>query len=343
MNEQQIRARRLARERERRARLRRARRHRLIGLAVLLVVVVAAGAIALGATGGGKSSGSPTQTAAAQSAATHATTKTSSAHAHHSQAGTPHSTVTGVATGKPGTATVPVLMYHVINPPPAGAPFPGLYVPAGEFAAQMQALKTAGWHAVTMDQLEAYWTHGVPLGAGKPIVLTFDNGYASQYINALPILKRLGWVGNENIQLSGLPPSQGGLTGDQVRGLLTAGWELDTQGISHADLITLDAAQLHDQVATARQILQKRYGVPVNWFCYPSGHYNATVIAAVKAAGYVGSTTVIPGWAARSEDPYRLPRLRVLGGTSPSALLDQIAQAQANASPAGSYGGAGTA
>jgi len=347
MNEQQIRARRLARERERRARLRRARRNRLIGLAVLLVVVVAAGAIALGSTGGGKSPSSSGQTVATQSAAAQAQAKTKTGtHGHHgtsSPAGTPHSTVTGVATGKPGTATVPVLMYHVINPPPAGAPFPGLYVPADEFAAQMQALKAAGWHAVTMDQLEAYWTRGVPLGAGKPIVLTFDNGYASQYVNALPILKRLGWVGNENIQLSGLPPSQGGLTNAQVRGLLTAGWELDTQGISHADLITLDAAELHDQVATARQILQKRYGVPVNWFCYPSGHYNATVIAAVKAAGYVGSTTVIPGWAAPSEDPYRLPRLRVLGGTSPSALLDQIAQAQANGSPPGSYGGAGTA
>jgi peptidoglycan/xylan/chitin deacetylase (PgdA/CDA1 family) len=234
-------------------------------------------------------------------------------------------------------------MYHVINPPPPAAPFPGLYVPADEFAAQMQALKSAGWHAVTMDQLEAYWTRGVPLGPGKPIVLTFDNGYASQYLNAMPILKRLGWVGDENIQLRGLPPSQGGLTEDQVRGLLAAGWELDTQGISHADLIALGASELHYQVATARQILQKRYGVPVNWFCYPSGHYNATVIAEVKAAGFVGSTTVIPGWANRSEDPYRLPRLRVLGGTSPSALLQQIAQYESAATPPASYGGAGTA
>ena len=119
--------------------------------------------------------------------------------------------MTGVGTGKPGTATVPVLMYHVIDPPPAGAPFPGLYVPSDEFAAQMQALKAAGWHAVTIDQLEAYWTRGVR-SAGKPIVLTFDNGYASQYAAALPVLRQLGWVGNENIQLTGLPPSQGGLT-----------------------------------------------------------------------------------------------------------------------------------
>jgi hypothetical protein len=36
-------------------------------------------------------------------------------------------------------------------------------------------------------------------------------------------------------------------------------------------------------------------GGPSTGFCYPSGHYDATVIAAAQAAGYVGSTTVIPG------------------------------------------------
>jgi peptidoglycan/xylan/chitin deacetylase (PgdA/CDA1 family) len=337
IREQQIRARRLARERERRARARRARRTRLIGVAAVLLVAVAAGAIALAATGGGGSS-HPAPSKARSSA--HALTRVVVLRRRKVRA---RSTVHGVATGKPGTTPVPVLMYHVINPPPAGAPYPGLYVPAGEFAAQMQALKAAGWHAVTMDQLEAYWTRGVPLGPGKPIVLSFDNGYASQYLNAMPILKKLGWVGDENMQLSGLPPSQGGLTSGEVRGLLADGWELDTQGISHADLITLDASQLHYQVDTARQILRKRYDVPVDWFCYPSGHYNATVIAAVKAAGFVGSTTVVPGWANPSEDPYRLPRLRVLGGTSPAALLEQIAQAQGSGAPPRSYSGAGTA
>ncbi len=99
------------------------------------------------------------------------------------------------------------------------------------------------------------------------------------------MLRRIGWVADENIQLTGLPPSQGGLTDGEVQGLVDAGWELDTQGISHADLITLDAAQLKDQIVSARQILRRRYHVPVDWFCYPSGHYNATVIAAVRAGG----------------------------------------------------------
>ena len=108
-------------------------------------------------------------------------------------------------------------MYHVIAAPPPGAPFPGLYVTPSEFAAQMQALKNAGWHAVTLDQVKDYWTKGVPLGVGKPIVLSFDNGYQSQYTQALPVLRRLGWVGVENIQLTGLPPSQGGLSQVQVQ------------------------------------------------------------------------------------------------------------------------------
>ena len=241
------------------------------------------------------------------------------------------------ATGRPGHAVVPILMYHVINPPIANASYPGLYVPEAEFAAQMRALKQAGWHAVTLNQLEANWTRGLPLGPGRPIVVSFDNGYQSQYTNALPVLRALGWVGVENLQLTGLPPAQGGLLQYQIRGLVRAGWELDTQGMSHADLITLGAAQLHYQVDVARELLRRRYDVPVNWFCYPSGHYDASVISAVRAAGFEGSTTVVPGWASRLDDPYRLPRLRVLGGTTPAELLAQIAATDHAPPPPASY------
>ena len=158
----------------------------------------------------------------------------SSAHAV-TQSGPASATAAGHG-GPPGHEPIPILMYHVIASPPPGAPFPGLYVVPSEFAEQMHALKNAGWHAVRMDQVAAYWGRGIQLGPGKPIVLTFDNGYRSQYTQALPVLRQLGWVGDENIQLSGLPPSQGGLTTEQVRGLIAAGWELDTQGYSHAAL-----------------------------------------------------------------------------------------------------------
>ena len=316
----------------------------MAGLALVLVIAV----VAIASAGGGSPSGQASAGAGASSGSSH-----SRAHAHArgrrsgsaGRAGTtrdpsaPTVAALGPATGHPGTTTVPVLMYHVIAPPPAGAPFPGLYVTPQDFAAEMQGLHQAGWVAVTLDQLRANWTDGARLPAGKPVVITFDNGYRSQYTQALPVLRRMGWVADENIQLSGLPPSQGGLTDDQIRGLVKAGWELDTQGISHADLIRLGSTELHYQVATSREIIRRRFGVPVNWFCYPSGHYDATVIAAVRAAGYVGSTTVVPGWAGPTNDPYRLPRLRVFNGTTASGLLSQIASTQTATAPPAAYTG----
>jgi peptidoglycan/xylan/chitin deacetylase (PgdA/CDA1 family) len=334
MDSDQVQARRGARARERQ---RRVRRRRAAALGAMAGVVLVVAAIVVASSGGDPSHQDGSHRLTARVSRPRAGRSSAAARKAHGG-----STVTGTATGEPGRTPVPILTYHVIAPPPAGAPFPGLYVPADEFAAQMQALKSAGWHPVTLDQLQAFWSRGVPLGAGKPVVLTFDNGYHSQYTNALPVLKRLGWVADENIQLSGLPPSQGGLTDPEVRALVAAGWELDTQGISHADLVTLDAAALHYQVDTARQILRKRYRVPVNWFCYPSGHYNATVIAAVRAAGFVGSTTTIPGIASPGNDPYRLPRLRVLAGTSGPALLAEIASARGDSLPPASYGEPGT-
>lgn len=232
---------------------------------------------------------------------------------------------------------VPVLMYHVINAPPPGAPFPGLYVPPAEFSQQMKALARAGFHAVTLDQMLAFWRHGTPLPKGKPIVLTFDNGYRSQFTEALPILRRLHWVGDLNLQLSGLPPSLGGLGPPEVRALIRDGWELDSQTYTHPDLNLLSGAALTLQVAGARRRLRALYHVPVNWFCYPSGEYDQAVIAAVRAAGYLGSTTTVAGWAHATYDPYRTLRLRVLGGTSGGALLQLLAATRSYGPPPASY------
>src|SRR5258708_37914443 len=166
-------------ERER-ARRRLTRRRRSAAFGALAVGVLVAAGVAI-ASGGG-STGSKRIVSQKPGGA---------GHSAGAGAAGQRSTVAAKGTGVPGNATVPILMYHVINPPPSGAPFPSLYVPADEFAQEMEALKSAGWHAVTMDQLRANWSRGVPLGPGKPVVITLDNGYASQYTNALPRLKRL--------------------------------------------------------------------------------------------------------------------------------------------------------
>jgi peptidoglycan/xylan/chitin deacetylase (PgdA/CDA1 family) len=335
MDPQALHRRRAERAHERR---RRRRRCQLAALGALTAVAVAAVVIAVTALTGTRSSGRPSRPIASASrrhvasAGDAARTRAGRAASHGAAVSDP----IGPATGHPADATAPILMYHVINPPPPGAPYPGLYVPRGEFLAQMQALKSAGYHPVTLDELRENWTRGNRLPS-KPIVITFDNGYRSQYTNARPILHRLGWPAVLNTQLSGLPPSQGGLTTAQVRGLVRAGWELDTQGISHADLVQQDTAGLRYQIDHARAILRRRFHVPVDWFCYPSGQYDPTVVAAVRAAGFVGSTTVVPGWAQRADSPYALPRLRVLGGTSPAQLIAQIAGSRDEATTPTAY------
>ncbi len=253
-----------------------------------------------------------------------------SASSHHASVTT--STSTPATT--PGTAAVPILTYHVINSAPAGSgASPDLYVPGSEFSAQMQALKTAGWHAITLDQLELYWTKGTALPAGKPIVVTFDGGYASQFVNALPVLRGLGWKGVLNLPSNGRSPADGGLTDDQTRGLLAAGWELDAGGNATPDLTSLSTTGTVQELKTERQSLQSRFKAPVNWFSYPSGRYNAVVTAALSEAGFTGATTSSPGWANPKENRFRLPRLSVPGGTSPAALIAKINAAQSDAPP----------
>jgi peptidoglycan/xylan/chitin deacetylase (PgdA/CDA1 family) len=257
------------------------------------------------------------------------TTGGSGSHAKHGSSKEASATTRSSTTAaKPGTTTVPILAYHVINvaPPQSTAP-PSLYVPVDEFSSQMSALKAAGWHAVTLDQLEAYWAHGTSLGPGKPVVITFDDGYASQYTNALPIMKKLGWVAVENIAVTGLSPSDGGISDSQIRGLVAAGWQLGTEGSSTQKLTNADPTTLSSDVQSARQTLKSRYNVALDWFSYPSGAYDPTIVAAVRSAGFVGATTLVAGWASPQADRFRLPRLDVVGGTTPPKLISQITAA----------------
>src|SRR4030088_3011723 len=119
MDVDQRRARREARRRER-------ARRRAWGLAAVAVVSIAAFLMA-GLVGSGSSPKSVSQNRASTAAGPVPGTGRS-----------PSAGAAGIASGKPGVEPVPILMYHVINPPPAGAKFPGLYVSPEEFAAQMR-------------------------------------------------------------------------------------------------------------------------------------------------------------------------------------------------------------
>jgi peptidoglycan/xylan/chitin deacetylase (PgdA/CDA1 family) len=103
---------------------------------------------------------------------------------------------------------------------------------------------------------------------------------------------------------------RGGLEQWRVRRLIAAGWEVDAHSLTHPDLTTLAPSELRHEVAGSRRWLRRRFHVPVDFFCYPAGRYDAAVIDEVKAAGFAGAESERPGFAAPSE-LYALPRIRV--------------------------------
>lgn len=291
-------------------------RRRIVALVVLVAAVAAVVALAASVLGGGDDAPS----ASAGSATTAA--------ARRGAAARPAADPTvGRDLGRPGPPrAVPILMYHVTTDPPANAPFPDLYVRRSEFEDQMQALKAAGFVAVTQQEVWDFWHRGGPLPA-RAVVVSIDDGYHSNYVNARPILRRLGWPAVLNLKVGNLHEPDYGVTSGQVRELIADGWEIDSHTIDHPDLTTVDAATLAREVGVSRTRLQRAFGVPVNFFCYPAGRYDDAVLAAVRQAGYLAATTVNPGLAKPDEaDRFVLNRVRVNAGLSGAALVDQLHQ-----------------
>lgn len=84
------------------------------------------------------------------------------------------------------SVTVPILMYHHL----AAEGDDATVITPERFRAQLEAVKAAGWHAVSMQELYDYVYHGAELPE-KPFCITLDDGYASNYELAYPILKEL--------------------------------------------------------------------------------------------------------------------------------------------------------
>lgn len=218
---------------------------------------------------------------------------------------------------EPHTGPVPILEYHVLGTPEGEVPYPELYVSRPDFRHQLEWLDGHGYQAVTLEQVEEAWFEGGTLPK-KPVVLSFDDGYRPQFTFALPQLRKHGWAGVLNLKAEGSD-----LYESNVKAMIDAGWELAAHTIHHLDLTELDSEQLTEEVAGSREILRREYGVPVKNFCYPAGQFNPTVIAAVAAAGYVGATTEIPGYAT-SNSPYELARFEILGDSGVTGLEEDL-------------------
>jgi hypothetical protein len=62
---------------------------------------------------------------------------------------------------------------------------------------------------------------------------------------------------------------------------------------------------------------------PVDFFCYPAGRYDDAVVAAVRAAGFLGATTEAEGFAKR-DSLFTLDRVRVNGSDGVVGLAEKL-------------------
>lgn len=223
---------------------------------------------------------------------------------------------------KASRAAVPVLMYHVIAPAPAGAKYAGLWVAPDALRAQVDALARAGYTAVTLDQVLDAWD-GKPTLPPKPVVLTFDDGYLSQGKDAGAILARRGWPGVLYLAWHNLG-TPGGISRTRVKQMIADGWEVDAHSVNHPDLTTLDAAGLRAEVGGSREKIRQAFGVPADTFCYPAGRFDPAVQDAVRQAGYRAATSELPGRATPQQDRFALSRIRVDASDTTASVLARV-------------------
>jgi peptidoglycan/xylan/chitin deacetylase (PgdA/CDA1 family) len=217
-----------------------------------------------------------------------------------------------------GSSPVPVLMYHSIGGTDR------LAVRPEAFAEQMAYLADGGFTPLPFG--------GRTRRAERPVVITFDDGYADFHEHALPVLERhgfaatvfvtTGWLHDAGPYAAGSPPGRM-LTWAQAEEVAASGVEIGAHGHSHAQLDQLGGPALREELYRSRELLQERLGRPVRTMAYPYGYSSARVRREVRACGYTAACAVANAVMTERHDRFAVPRVTVRAGTS----LDGFGQA----------------
>jgi peptidoglycan/xylan/chitin deacetylase (PgdA/CDA1 family) len=229
---------------------------------------------------------------------------------------------------------VPVLMYHSVSDAPA-ASTRALSVRPATFAAQLRYLRDQGFSGLTFGELCQRRRTRQPLPA-RPMVLTFDDGYADLIEEALPIMieqgfpatlfATTGWLRGAARYAAGTPPDRM-LSWGQVAELSSAGVEIGAHSHSHSQLDQLSEPRLRVELASSKRLLEDRLGHPVCSLAYPYGYSSKRVRAVARQIGYSQAAVVANVLAASACDPFGVPRLTIRRSTS-LAVFARVVQQQ---------------
>jgi peptidoglycan/xylan/chitin deacetylase (PgdA/CDA1 family) len=193
--------------------------------------------------------------------------------------------------------------------------FPGTEITPAVFEAQMKELKDRGITVIGMQDLLA-WKRGEKNIPPRCAVISFDDGWKSQYEVAWPIMKKLGYTFTMFIYTEGVAGgSLGGgqaITWEMLGDMRDNGIDIEAHSATHQDLreghpVTVnengkkarkkltgaDYEQwIQNEVVGCKTLLEQRLGIKVNCFAVPYGFYNEHVKELARNAGYEAMFTV---------------------------------------------------
>src|SRR6058998_2262134 len=211
------------------------------------------------------------------------------------------------------TAQVIIFCYHRLVDK---IRYPGTEITPAAFEAQMKELKDRGITVISMQDLLA-WKRGEKNIPPRAAVVTFDDGWKSQYEVAWPIMKKYGYPFTMFIYTEGVRGGSlgggGAITWEQLADMRDNGVDIEGHSATHQDLreghaITLVGAGVkrtrtkltgpqyeqwvQNEVVGSKELLEQRLGIKVNCFAVPFGNYNEHVKELARNAGYEAMFTV---------------------------------------------------
>jgi peptidoglycan/xylan/chitin deacetylase (PgdA/CDA1 family) len=214
----------------------------------------------------------------------------------------------GISTGlsarwnwwRPKAKGVPVLMYHKIGTPPTNSKLKKLWVSANIFRKQLTYLRAHRYTPILFSEIKKFEKNSTAL-PGKPVLITFDDGYANNYEEAFPLLKNFGMKGNiflvyETIGKDNVwhePETESRikmLTKEQILEMQESGLvEFGSHTMRHRNLSRAESQDVVWEVTESKKRLTELLGREVTAFAYPygSGAYQPKVRQAAREAGYL--------------------------------------------------------
>ncbi len=224
---------------------------------------------------------------------------------------------------------LPVLMYHKIGIPPGNSKIKKLWVSTKKFTKQMSYLKQKGYNSITFIDLIESIKSGKAL-PDNPVIITFDDGYENNYIEAFPVLKKFGfkatiflvaeYIGGDNLWHDpDTEPYEKMMTWEQILQMQDYGIEFGSHTLHHANLLLKNTDEITHEIQSSKKVLQEKLQKSVIAFAYPygAGAYDNSIKEIVRNAGYMVACGIKQG---KNQFPitdmFNLRRLLVRGEES---------------------------